>query len=575
MAGLALGCTGSIDTVAPSGGQGGTAGSSSGRPVGSVAGTGTTMGVGGSAAGSVGGASDQAGSGTGGTDHVPIPDGDGNLPYVAPTPGAEALRARTWKLSHVEYARSVAALLGVTPDVSDLEPEIDNGVYPNMSGSGIVRVTLANGYYAKAEQITAALTPAQLNALSPSGTLLLADKARFLAQALERAFRRPATPAELESYGSLFDLGASAGDVSLGFRAVLRGLLTSPAFLYRSEIGADASATRFSLTDHEVASLLSYSLLGTPPSAGLLAAAARGELTTAATLASHVSALLALPEAKAQLAAFASQWLKVHHFDVEVEKDEVRFPAFAAVKNAMRDETLSFLADYAGASGTLSALLTTPLPRPAGSLGDFYASDPSGTSGGTRTGVLALGALMSARAKPTSSSPTLRGLFVRDRFLCQQIHLPDDQPPDISETQMHAMPRTTRELYELHAGKPACAGCHLLLDSVGFTFEDLDAAGRFRTTENGYPIDTSGELLNTDVNGLVRNHTELAHALARSEWVRECVATQAFRFYFGVVEGSRGAPPVQAGRVAIGSGTFRDLVAAVLSSSTTFQRVRQ
>jgi hypothetical protein len=189
--------------------------------------------------------------------------------------------------------------------------------------------------------------------------------------------------------------------------------------------------------------------------------------------------------------------------------------------------------------------------------------------------VLALGTLMSARAKPTSSSPTLRGLFVRDRFLCQQIHLPDDQPPDISETQMHAMPRTTRELYELHAGKPACAGCHTLLDSVGFNFEDLDAAGRFRTTENGYPIDTSGELLNTDVNGPMRNHTDLANALARSEWVRECVATQAFRFYFGVVEGSRGAPAVQAGRLAIGGGSFRDLVAAVLSSPTTFQRVRQ
>ena len=134
---------------------------------------------------------------------------------------------------------------------------------------------------------------------------------------------------------------------------------------------------------------------------------------------------------------------------------------------------------------------------------------------------------------------------------------------------------TTRELYELHAGKPACAGCHLLLDAVGFNFEDLDAAGRFRTEENGVAIDTTGELLNTDVNGPMRNHTDLANALARSEWVRECVATQAFRFYFGVVESSRGVPPVQAARAAIGTGTFRDLVAAVLSSPSTFHRVRQ
>lgn len=554
-------------------------GASGGRPPAgagsaSVAGS-VNSGTGGTSGSTAGGSANGGGSAGTRVDDVPAPDGEGNLPYAAPTPGAEALRARTWKLSHAEYARSVAAFLGVTPDVTDLEPEIDNGVYPNMSGSGIVRVALANGYYAKAEQVTDALTTAQLTALSPSGMLDAGSKSTFLANVIEKALRRPATPAELDAYGSLFDLGASDGDTTLGFRAVLRGLLTSPGFLYRTEIGTDPSTAQFSLTNHEVASLLSYSLLGSPPSAQLLAAAARGELTNATTLASHVSTLLASPEATAQLTAFASQWLKVHHFDVEVEKDEVRFPAFAAVKSAMRDETLSFLSSHAGPTGTLSALLTTPLPAPAGPLGDFYKSDPSGTSGGTRTGVLALGTLMSARAKPTSSSPTLRGLFVRDRFLCQQIHLPDVQPPDISETQMNTMPRTTRELYELHAGKPACAGCHDLLDSVGFNFEDLDAAGRFRTTENGYPIDTSGELLNTDVNGPMRNHTDLANALAKSEWVRECVATQAFRFYFGIVESSRGVPPVQAARVAIGSGSFRDLVAAVLSSPTTFQRVRQ
>jgi hypothetical protein len=211
---------------------------------------------------------------------------------------------------------------------------------------------------------------------------------------------------------------------------------------------------------------------------------------------------------------------------------------------------------------------------PSGALGSFYLSEPSGRAGGTRTGVLALGTLLSSRAKPTSSSPTLRGLFVRDRFLCQQIHLPENQPPDISETQAREMPKTTRELYELHASQPSCAGCHTLLDPLGFNFENLDAAGRFRTTENGITIDTTGTLLNTDVNGAMQNHTDLANALAQSEWVRECVATQAFRFYFGVIETTRGIPPLQAARSAIGQGTFRDMIAAVMSSSTTFQRTR-
>jgi hypothetical protein len=240
----------------------------------------------------------------------------------------------------------------------------------------------------------------------------------------------------------------------------------------------------------------------------------------------------------------------------------------------MKDEAVSFLATQGGPASNIPALLTTPLAMPMGPLGQFYLSEPTGSAGGARTGVLALGALLSVRAKPTSSSPTLRGKFVRDRFLCQSIHLPEDQPPDISDTLAVAMPKTTRELYELHASMPACAGCHNLLDGVGFVFEDLDAAGRFRTAENAVTIDTSGHLLETDVNRPLANHTDLANALAESEWTRECVATQAFRFYFGQVESSRGIPPVQAARVAVGAGTFRDMVQAVMSSPSTYHRVR-
>jgi hypothetical protein len=576
LAGLLLGCSGNIEGLepAPPGASAGSAGASSpssggasGRASGGSGGT--PAGAGGTGVNTGGHAGNAAGSSS-----VPAPNADGELPYAAPTPGPEALRARTWKLSHAEYARSVQAFLGVMPDTSLLTAELDNGVYPNMSGSGFVRVPLATDYYTLAETLTNGLSAAALAALVPGGALVASAKDTFLASALEKAFRRPARADEITEYGTLFELGAGSGDVALGFRAVLRALVTSPNFLYRTEIGSDSTAPSFTLTDHEVASLLSFSLLGEPPSSELYEKAGRGELTNVASLGAVVSELLASPRATQQLAAFATQWLKVHHFDSEVEKDEARFPDFAAIKQAMLDETTSFLGVNAGPTGTLGGLLTTPVPMPAGALGNFYRSEPSGGAGGVRTGVLALGTLLSARAKPTSSSPTLRGLFVRDRFLCQQIHLPEQQPPDIVETQIRQNPKTTRELYELHASQPACATCHLLLDSIGFNFEDLDAAGRFRTAENGVAIDTTGQLLNTDVNGPMANHTDLANALAESEWVRECVATQAFRFYFGVVEADRGIPPVQAARLAIGAGTFQDLVIAVMSSSSTFQRVR-
>jgi hypothetical protein len=134
------------------------------------------------------------------------------------------------------------------------------------------------------------------------------------------------------------------------------------------------------------------------------------------------------------------------------------------------------------------------------------------------------------------------------------------------------MPRTTRELDELHAQNPSCAACHSMLDSVGFNFEDLDAAGRFRSRENAVPIDTRGELTQTDSSGVTLNHSELASRLAKSDWVRECMARQVFRFYFGQVEADRGVPAVQAARA---SATFREMVVAMITSSHALQRVRQ
>jgi hypothetical protein len=582
MVALLAGCTGTVASSEPptgsaaQGGSGATTTGAGGADPGAGGSTGgTPMTTGGRAGASPGTGGAGAVAGTGGTSGLPAEDPEGNVPYVPPEAGQEALPARTWKLTHAQYRKTVESLLGVAVDTADLEPDLDNGVYPNMSSSHFVRVPLATGYFQKAAAVATGLTAAQLSALVPGGNVDIASKAAFVPAILEKAFRRPASTAEVSAYDGIFDLGASGGDAALGFRAVVRAVLTSPNFLYRTEIGADPAITDFSLTGHEVASLLSYSLLDSPPSAALLAAASGTTLTTGDSLATEVGSLLATPDATAQLAAFMSAWLQVYLFDSDdVNKDETRFPTFLSVKQAMKDEAVSFLASHAGPTDDIPALLTTPLAMPAGPLGRFYLSEPSGSAGGARTGVLALGALLSVRAKPTSSSPTLRGKFVRDRFLCQSIHLPDDAVPDLSETQAVAMPKTTRELYEMHASMPSCAGCHDLLDQVGFSFEDLDAAGRFRTQENGVAVDTSGQLLETDVNRPLANHSDLANALAESEWTRECVATQAFRFYFGQVESSRGVPPVQAARKAVGVGTFRDMVLAVMSSPSTYRRVR-
>jgi hypothetical protein len=532
-----------------------------------------------------GGTRDAEASGGQGADGSSAADGAGHLPYEPPEPASAALPARVFKLSHAEYARSVAALLEkpVTELELELEPELDNGVYPHFSSSGLVRDGLARDYYAEAKRVALSLGTEELARLIPGGELAPEAKAAFVEKLVTRAFRRPATDAERATYEELFELAVSAGSLELGFRSVLRALLTAPAFLYRSELGSDASAGEFSLTDHEVASLLSFGLLGEPPPAALLERAERGELTSLETLGDAVRELVRTPAAARSLAAFAGEWLKLERFQPEPraglppqpEKDHVLAAGFDAVRAAMLEEATAFLAENAGPGATLRALLTAEVPLGDASLRAFYASEPSADGPGVRTGVLALGSLLSVYASEAASSPTRRGHFVRERLLCQELSLPAAQPPALEATLERAEPATTRELYEQHARAPACAGCHALLDDVGFAFEGFDAVGRARTSERGTPIDTRFVLSNTDVDGSYTGHAELASALAESEWVRECVAIQAFRRYFGELEPARGVPPVEAARRALADGTFADALGALFTTESTYRRRRE
>ena len=522
-----------------------------------------------------------AGTGSGGSTSVPVPDAQGNLPYSVPQPVAAALPARTWRLTHVEYRKSVQTLTAVDVDTTNFEPETDGGLFANISNVNFVRLQLATNYYDAAALVSDAMTDAQLRALAtPCGNLTAACKADFIRNALARAYRRPATAPEIAEIGEVFDVAVPSGEAALPFRVAMQGILTSPYFLYRTEIGSNAAQPSFQLTNHEVASLLSYSLLGQPPPATLLAAADRGELTAPASLRASVDALLAAPEAAAPLRAFLFQWLTLTKFNDELYKFPDLFPGFDGVRTAMIDEANAFFTTHGAMNGNIASLLTGSMPAPTGALGTFYSAPGAGM--GTRTGWLGLGAFQSVAAHANLSSPTLRGHFVRERILCQHLSIPPGVPVLEDIEQMGAQPTSTRDLYSLHATNAECAGCHDALDQIGFTFESFDGAGRFRTQElfrnqtTPVAINTQGKLVNTDVNRPLANHTELAEALASSAWVKECAAIQAFRYTFGYGEDvPRGLPPVMAGYQALSTGgSWRALLAAVTTSATTFERVR-
>ncbi len=515
-----------------------------------------------------------------GSPALPGGDEDTVLVYTAPPAEPPELRARTWRLTHEQYQRSVFELVGVEPSLEDFAPESGNGIYANFSSTNFVRVDLADNYFDAAKDVATSLSVEQLSRLT-SCDLSASCAADFIDALGARAFRRPLTDEEGVRYEALFETGSAQGDVVAGYRAIVQGMLNSPNFLYRTEMGGPEAETQptLQMTDYEVASLLSYSLLGGPPPDALLTAAASGELTNAATLPAHVAAIVQSPEASGQLQAFLLEWLEVNHFD-QVEKFEDSFAGFDRIKPAMADETEQFLAATGTTESSFSALLLDSVPSVDAQLDAFYLSDPSAPVASSRTGVLSLGSVLANHAKPYLTSPTLRGNFVRKRFFCQEITLPVGfTPPPLSETEQLGVARTTRELYQRHQTDPSCAGCHRLTDNIGFVMEAFDGAGRSRTVDttqgDSQPIDTNAVLTDSDVNRPISTLGDLSQALAESELVRECMARQAYRYYFGQGEASRGQLPIVDAHAALRqSGRLGDMLTALFSSASTYSRQR-
>ncbi|MEM6929477.1 MAG: DUF1588 domain-containing protein [Myxococcota bacterium] len=147
-----------------------------------------------------------------------------------------------------------------------------------------------------------------------------------------------------------------------------------------------------------------------------------------------------------------------------------------------------------------------------------------------RAGFFTTGAFLAGHSHSLQPSPVLRSVFLRDRMLCiDPIPPPDDVPPleDEAET---ATWTTNRERYAEHTENAACSGCHIPIDGAGFPFESYDAMGAYRTMDNGAPVDTSGQLVGTDVDGPVADAIELIESLAVSRQVYDCAVTQVFRY---------------------------------------------
>jgi hypothetical protein len=488
-------------------------------PAGAPSGNGSTPSVPGRAPGS---------SGPGGAgSSTPVPTG----PDV---PGPTAIR----RLSIREYTNTVRDLLGVSADAArDFASDQDAGGFS--TGGPISTSTDASRLLDSADQIASAAV-ARLGTLLPCGASP-ADAAQtdcakqFITQFGRRAFRRPLTPEEV---GDLMTVYTAHRGAAIGYafadaiRGVVAAMLTSPYFLYRWELGSAAPMKEGGLirfNPNELASRLSYAFWGSMPDDQLFQAADTGKLTSVDQIEAQARRMLKDPKARDTMADFHGQWLDVDGLPREPAKDASFASYTPALVTAMMNETLGFTADVMLRSGSLSELLTSNATVTDPALAKLYGASAAGALDPTqRAGVLTQASFLAMHATATDSHPVKRGAVILRRLLCTEIEPPKDM--DVGQPKMAAPGLTTRDRFAEHA-KNACATCHKIMDPIGFAFEEFDAVGAYRTTEQGKPIDSTGNMVLASGEPLTfKNAVDMARALAQSNQVRDCVARQWMRY---------------------------------------------
>jgi hypothetical protein len=462
------------------------------------------------------------------------------------------LPPRLWRLTHAQLKNTIADTFGFTVPVLDTLPgESRLDGFANAAERLGLSSTLFQYYDQSAEDIATEVVrrsgeflkcaPAALG----TGTCL----ADFLNTVGQKAWRRPLTAPEVARFTKLYTDAAAAAGPEAGFKMVVEGMLLSVNFLFRTELGGDKPAAdgTTALTDHEVASALSYMLWDAPPDPTLLGLAAQGKLHDAAAVTAQTRRLLAsTPRALPALASFTQQWLETEDLTTRPKDTDV-FPFFTPqLEKDMEEETRRFLQavvfDQTG-DKSLRTLLTASYgflnartaklygkPAPAGA--DFVRTelDPA-----QRRGLLTQPGFLASHAEPAVTSVVNRGRFMREEVLCAEVPPP---PGDFKfDDKVITEDMTAREKLTVHSTNPMCAACHTLFDGIGFALENYDALGQWRDKEKNKPIDASGKLtVPSGADLTFRNFIELIDQLSRGPDVYQCFSSQYLQYATGRVK---------------------------------------
>jgi hypothetical protein len=383
---------------------------------------------------------------------------------------------------------------------------------------------------------------AERDALMPCAPTATTDAAcarAFLAEYGARLWRRPLVNAELDALAGVSGQAATTlADFYDGLEFGLIGLLTSPNFIYRVELGEpnpatdeDAAAPALRYSSVEMASRLSYFLWNSTPDDALLEAAEAGDLVDDELLEAQVRRMVDDPRAREGVRAFFTELFELDKLTTLVKDPEVFVHIDGDVGPSAREETLLTLEhNIFEAQGDYRDVFTTRTTFLNRKMASIYSVATPARDGfapytypddSPRAGILTQASFLALHSHATATSATSRGKFVRVAILCGDIPPPPaDVDTSIPEPSFTAS--TLRERLAEHRENPVCASCHSVMDPIGLGFENFDALGRYRRLEAGAIIDPSSDLDGAPfadaaaLGSLIRNHPEVPGCFARN-----------------------------------------------------------
>ena len=345
---------------------------------------------------------------------------------------------------------------------------------------------------------------------------------RILATVARRAFRQPVSDADVQLLTTFYETGRQNGGFDAGIEQGLARVLVDPRFVFRleREPAGTVEEKPYRISDLELASRLSFFLWSSIPDDQLLDVAVAGKLHEPAVLEQQTRRMLADSKARALVTNFGGQWLYLR----ELKNARPETTGFSEnLRQSLRRETEMLLESIVREDRSVIDLLNADYTFVDETLARHYGI-PSvrgsrfrrvAVTDEARRGLLGHGSFLLVTSVANRTSPVSRGKWVLENLLGVAPPLPPPNVPAIDESPEAAKASSLRQKMEIHRGNPTCAACHRIMDPIGFTLENFDLVGRWRTRDGNAPIDATSELFDgTPLDGPVSLRNAL---LARSD----------------------------------------------------------